>query len=161
MRSDTNLAGRAGRWSAAHWKTAAFGWIALAIVAVAAGSFVGAKQFKPYAYANGDSRRAEEILDRADFKAPARESVLVQSRTAKVGSGLFTAALADLGHQLQAQPDVTNIVSPLDHPNAGPSQPTSTRRSCNSRSAERPRTQKTRWRRSSRQSTASSVNSRS
>ena len=115
----TNLAGRAGRWSAAHWKLAAFGWIAVAVVAVVAGNLVGAKQFKPYAYANGDSRRAEEILDRADFKLLARESVLVQSRTAKVGGGLFTAALADLGHQLQAQPDVTNIVSPLDHPNAG------------------------------------------
>jgi uncharacterized membrane protein YdfJ with MMPL/SSD domain len=114
-----NLAGRAGRWSAAHWKTAAFGWIAIALTAVVVGNVVGAKQFKPYAYANGDSRRAEEILDRADFKLLARESVLVQSRTEKVGGGLFTAALADLGHQLQAQPDVTNIVSPLDHPNAG------------------------------------------
>jgi RND superfamily putative drug exporter len=114
-----NLAGRAGRWSAAHWKTAAFGWIAIALAAVVAGNIVGAKQFKPYAYANGDSRRAEEILDRADFKLLARESVLVRSRTAKVGGDLFTAALADLGHQLQAQPDVTNIVSPLDHPNAG------------------------------------------
>ena len=119
MPSRTNLAGRAGRWSAAHWKTAAFGWLAIALVAVVAGHLVGARQFKPYAYANGDSRRAEEILDQAGFNAPARESVLVQSRTVKVGAGLFTAALADLGHELQAQPDVTNIVSPLDHPNAG------------------------------------------
>jgi uncharacterized membrane protein YdfJ with MMPL/SSD domain len=115
----TNLAGRAGRWSAAHWKTATFGWIVLAIVAALAGTIVGAKQFKPYAYANGDSRRAEEILDQAGFNAPARESVLVQSRNAKVGGALFTAALADLGHRLQAQPAVTNIVSPLDHPGAG------------------------------------------
>src|SRR5689334_22307603 len=91
-----NVAGRAGSWSAAHWKTATFGWIAIALAAAVAGTMVGAKQFKPYAYANGDSRRAEEILDRAGFNAPARESVLVQSRTAKVGGGLFTAALADL-----------------------------------------------------------------
>jgi hypothetical protein len=28
-----NLAGRAGGWSAAHWKTAALGWIAIAILA--------------------------------------------------------------------------------------------------------------------------------
>ena len=28
---DTNLAGRAGRWSASHWKRAAFGWIAFAV----------------------------------------------------------------------------------------------------------------------------------
>ena len=30
----TNLAGRAGRWSAAHWKLAALGWIAFAVAAV-------------------------------------------------------------------------------------------------------------------------------
>ena len=37
----TNLAGRAGRWSASHWKTAAFGWIAFAVVAVVVGSAIG------------------------------------------------------------------------------------------------------------------------
>ncbi len=52
--SSTNLAGRAGRWSAAHWKTAAFGWIAIAVLAVVAGSAVGAKQMKSWAFANGD-----------------------------------------------------------------------------------------------------------
>ena len=77
----TNLAGRAGRWSAAHWKTAAFGWIAFAVAAVVVGGAVGAKQMKTWAIANGDSRRAEQILDQANFKIPARESVLVQSQT--------------------------------------------------------------------------------
>jgi hypothetical protein len=28
-----NRAGRAGGWNAAHWKTAALGWIAIAILA--------------------------------------------------------------------------------------------------------------------------------
>src|SRR5690348_13365102 len=36
--TNTNLAGRAGRWSAAHWKRAAFGWILFAVLAV----FMGA-----------------------------------------------------------------------------------------------------------------------
>ena len=31
-----NLAERAGRWSAAHWKTAAFGWLAFVAIAVRA-----------------------------------------------------------------------------------------------------------------------------
>jgi uncharacterized membrane protein YdfJ with MMPL/SSD domain len=117
--SQTNLAGRVGRWSAAHWKTAAFGWIGAAVLLFVAGNAIGAKELKPWAYANGDSRRAEEILDRADFKTPARESVLVQSRTDTVGSPIFTAALADVALRLQLQRDVTNIVSPLDHPDAG------------------------------------------
>jgi len=55
----TNLAGRAGRWSAAHWKRAAFGWILFAVLAVVVGGAVGTKQLKSWAYTNGDSRRAE------------------------------------------------------------------------------------------------------
>ena len=31
-----NLAARVGRWSAAHWKTATFGWLALVLLAFAA-----------------------------------------------------------------------------------------------------------------------------
>jgi len=80
-----NLAGRAGHWSSAHWKLAAFGWIAFAVLAVVVGSAVGAKQMKSWAIANGESRRAEQILDQGNFKIPARESVLVQSRTATLG----------------------------------------------------------------------------
>ena len=76
---DTNLAGRAGRWSASHWKRAAFGWIAFAILAVRVGGAVGTQQMKDWAIANGESRRAEQILDEGNFKIPARESVLVQS----------------------------------------------------------------------------------
>src|SRR5580765_7289721 len=88
-----NLAGRAGRWSAAHWKTAAFGWIAFAVLAVIVGGMVGSKQMKPWAIANGESRRAEQILDRADFKIPARESVLVQARTQTADQPAFQAAI--------------------------------------------------------------------
>ncbi len=63
----TNFAGRAGRWSAAHWKTAAFGWIALALLAIAFGRLVGTNQMKSWAVANGESRRAAQILDQANF----------------------------------------------------------------------------------------------
>src|SRR5438477_4908793 len=115
----TNLAGRAGRWSASHWKTAAFGWIAFAVLAVAVGGFVGAKQMKSWAFANGESRRAEQILDQGSFKIPARESVLVQSHTVSFGEQTFTAAVASVVQTLSREADVTNIVSPIDHPRAG------------------------------------------
>ena len=36
-----NLAARMGRWSAAHWKTATFGWLALVVVAFAVGGQIG------------------------------------------------------------------------------------------------------------------------
>jgi RND superfamily putative drug exporter len=115
----TNLAGRAGRWSASHWKRAAFGWIAFAILAVAFGSVVGAKQMEPWAISNGESRRAEQILDEGAFKIPARESVLVQSTWATVDQPVFASAVANVVQTLSGQPDVTGIVSPIEHPNAG------------------------------------------
>jgi RND superfamily putative drug exporter len=45
MRSSGNLglAGRAGRWSAAHRKTAIWGWIAFAVAAIALGGAPGTK----------------------------------------------------------------------------------------------------------------------
>jgi RND superfamily putative drug exporter len=114
-----NLAGRAGRWSSAHWKLAAFGWIAFAVLAVVVGGAVGAKQMKSWAIANGESRRAEQILDQGNFKIPARESVLVQSRTATVGEPAFAAAVGGVVEALSRQPNVTDLVSPIDHPRAG------------------------------------------
>jgi uncharacterized membrane protein YdfJ with MMPL/SSD domain len=115
----TNFAGRAGRWSAAHWKTAAFGWLALAVLAVAVGSLVGASQMKSWAVANGESRRAEQILDQANFDLPARESVLVQSRTSTVDEPAFSAAVGGVVQTLSQQAKVTNIVSPINRPLAG------------------------------------------
>src|SRR5207247_2018155 len=40
----TNLAGRAGRWSAAHWRIAFFGWLAFVAIAVFLGNAVGANK---------------------------------------------------------------------------------------------------------------------
>ena len=116
--SDTNLAGRAGRWSASHWKRAAFGWIAFAVLAVAVGSAVGAREMKAWAIANGESRRAEQILDEGKFKIPARESVLVQSPTVTVDQPQFSSAVGSVVLALAHAPNVTGIVSPIDHPNA-------------------------------------------
>jgi uncharacterized membrane protein YdfJ with MMPL/SSD domain len=116
---DTNLAGRAGRWSAAHWKTAAFGWLAFAVLAVVVGNAVGAKQMKSWAIANGDSRKAEQILDEASFKLPARESVLIQSAWSGVSSQAFSSAVAGVVQTLSGQPDVENVVSPIQNPDAG------------------------------------------
>ena len=117
----TNLAGRMGRWSALHWKTAAFGWIAFAVSAVVIGSAVGAKQMETWAVSNGDSRRAEQILDQGNFEIPARESVLVQARagTTVDQDPLFSAAVGSVVQTLSGQRDVASIVSPIEHPNAG------------------------------------------
>ena len=60
-----NLAARMGRWSAAHWKTATFGWLALVVVAFGLGGQIGTKQIDPNAKGPGESGRMDKILDAA------------------------------------------------------------------------------------------------
>ena len=39
-RQSENLAARVGRWSARHWKTAVFGWLAFVLIAFGAGKIL-------------------------------------------------------------------------------------------------------------------------
>ena len=75
-----NIAARMGRWSATHWKTATFGWLAFVVVAFGIGGMVGMKTIDADAPGPGESGRMDRILD-AGFPQPAGESVLVQSST--------------------------------------------------------------------------------
>ena len=54
-----NLAARMGSWSASHWKTATFGWLALVLLAFAVGSQVGTKQADPTNAGPGESGRID------------------------------------------------------------------------------------------------------
>ena len=76
-----NLAARMGRWSAAHWKTATFGWLAFVLIAFGLGGMVGTRNIDNAA-GPGESGRMDRILE-AGFKQPASEHVLIQSRTAR------------------------------------------------------------------------------
>ena len=87
-----NVAARMGRWSASHWKTATFGWLALVVVAFALGGQIGTKQIDPNAKGPGESGRMDKILD-AGFKQPAGESVLIQNRSLQTGTPAFAAAV--------------------------------------------------------------------
>src|SRR6266542_2186750 len=114
---NSNLAARIGRWSAAHWKTATFGWLALVLVAFAAGGLVGTKQADPTKAGPGESGRMDRILD-AGFKLPASESVLIQSRSLQAGTPGFDRAVKDVVSRLATVAVVQNVRSPLDPDNA-------------------------------------------
>ena len=86
-----NLAARMGRWSAAHWKTATFGWLAFVLVAFGLGGMVGTKNIDSNS-GPGESGRMNRILE-AGFGQPASEHVLVQSRSQRVGTAAFDAAI--------------------------------------------------------------------
>ena len=117
-RSHRNLAARMGSWSASHWKTATFGWLALVLLAFAVGSQVGTKQADPNRAGPGESGRMDRILD-AGFKVPASESVLIQSRSARAGTPAFDAAVNDVVTRLGKIAAVQNVSSPLDPAHAG------------------------------------------
>src|SRR2546423_5871024 len=118
-RHNSNLAARVGRWSAAHWKTATFGWLAFVLVAFAVGGQVGTKQADPTKAGPGESGRMDRILD-AGFKLPASESVLIQSRSARAGAPAFDSAVKDVLARPAKAAAVENISPPLHPADARP-----------------------------------------
>jgi uncharacterized membrane protein YdfJ with MMPL/SSD domain len=114
----SNLAARMGRWSASHWKTATFAWLAFVVAALAVGGLVGTKNVDPNTSGPGESGRMDRILA-AGFKQPAAESVLIQSRAARAGDPAFTAAIHEVVARVSTVAAVQNVRSPLEPGNAG------------------------------------------
>ena len=113
-----NLAARMGRWSAALWKTATFGWLALVVVAFALGGAIGTKTIDPNTSGPGESGRMDRVLD-AGFKQPAGESILIESSSLTASDPAFTAAVEDVVAGISKLEAVRRIRSPLDPANAG------------------------------------------
>ncbi len=112
-RQPLNLAARAARWSADHWKTTLLGWLAFVVLALAIGQFAGLDKQTAADGATGESAQAERILGRAGFPTPVSESVLVHSEAQLVSSPPLRAAVADVVAALERQPQVSRITSPL------------------------------------------------
>jgi uncharacterized membrane protein YdfJ with MMPL/SSD domain len=111
--SSLNFAARAGRWSANNWKKAFFGWLVLAVLALVAGMAAGHKQIADSETASGEAATAQRILEQAGFKAPATESVLIQSRDATVRDPKLRSAVVGVVAALSGRNDVTNLHNPL------------------------------------------------
>ena len=109
----TNLAGRAGRWSATHWKIALFGWLGFAIVAIVLGSVAGHVQMKDEDYASGEAATAIKYLNQAGIVRPASENVLIQSKKYDASSPAFASTIAATVQTLASQQNVTNVQNPL------------------------------------------------
>ena len=87
-----NLAARMGRWSAAHWKTATFGWLAFVAIAFVIGQSAGLQTIDQNTSGPGESGRVNRLLD-AGFKQPASESVLIESDRSTIDDPAFRAAV--------------------------------------------------------------------
>jgi RND superfamily putative drug exporter len=107
------LAGRAGRWSAAHRKTAIWGWIAFVIAAIAVGGALGTKTLDNGG-GDGESAQAERTLEGA-FPQSKVEQVLVQPKGKESIHGpQAKAAVAEVESRLRKLPFVHDLTGPYD-----------------------------------------------
>ncbi len=112
-----NLAERAGRWSAAHWKTATLGWLAFVAVAALIGQLAGTAKLADSEQANGEPARAEHALSQSTLRRRAGEAVLVRSSRFDVSDAGFRAELGRVESVVRALPQAIDVRGPLaGHP---------------------------------------------
>jgi uncharacterized membrane protein YdfJ with MMPL/SSD domain len=104
-----NLAARAGRWSAAHWKTATFGWLAFVVAAVALGAAHGTITQSDAEQTNGEAARAEQILADAHVKDVASENVLIRSDALTESSPGFRSTVSDVRATLERTAHIRDV----------------------------------------------------
>jgi uncharacterized membrane protein YdfJ with MMPL/SSD domain len=111
-RQKLGLAGRAGRWSAAHRKTAIWGWVLFVIAAIALGGALGTKTLADSQTGVGESAHADKTLE-GGFPQAADESVLVQSRGEESARGAHVKeAVGAVEKRLRALPFIDGVTGP-------------------------------------------------
>ena len=126
LKQSTSFAARMGRWSANHWKTAVFGWLAFVVASVFISMQLGTTFIDQNEANVGESRKADQIIDRAGFNVDKDgktieeqgEMVLLQSKTMTVKDPAFRAAIDDAVTTVRSFPEAQKLKSPLDaaHP---------------------------------------------
>jgi len=117
LKQSNNIAARMGRWSASHWKTAVFGWLAFVIASVAIGTAVKTRHIDQNDTNVGQAHRADVMLREAGFGQtdPQTEIVLIQATgTTTVKSPAFRAAVNDVVRAVAPFQTIKNLRSPLD-----------------------------------------------
>jgi uncharacterized membrane protein YdfJ with MMPL/SSD domain len=110
-RRKLGMAGRAGRWSAGHRKTAIWGWIAFVVAAMALGSALGTKTLDNGG-GDGESARAEKTLE-GGFPQSASETVIVQAKGEETIHGKDArAAVGAVESRLRKLPFVHDLTGP-------------------------------------------------
>jgi len=114
MQRAMNIAGRMGGWSARHWKTAVFGWLACVIVLFAFGNMVvGFKQIDLNDAGVGQSHKADQILKKAfPERRPQTEFTLVQSTSRTVDDPAFRSTVAGVIGSVKSSPAIKTLDSP-------------------------------------------------
>ncbi|MDQ3723938.1 MAG: MMPL family transporter [Actinomycetota bacterium] len=109
----SNLAARAGRWSAQHRRIAILGWIAFVVAATVGGGMIGTNSLSDSEMGNGSSRTADIAVDSAGFRESSGEQVLLQARTGGGSRAQLEPAATQLAARLNDVPHVEKVVSPF------------------------------------------------
>jgi uncharacterized membrane protein YdfJ with MMPL/SSD domain len=114
LQHSNHLAARMGRWSASHWKTAVFGWLAFVVIAFMAGGKIGMNTIDLQDANVGQAHHADNILKESGFGQtdPQTEIVLVQSKTQTVNDPAFRAAVNDVARSVAPYRAIKNLRTP-------------------------------------------------
>jgi uncharacterized membrane protein YdfJ with MMPL/SSD domain len=121
MRKGThsNIAARAGRWSAQHRKKAILGWLAFMILAVVIGGSVGQQTLSDDDYEIGESGRADSAVSE-HFPDKESESVLIQSPNgARNDDPEFREVVQTAVARLERTENVRDVQSPYAEDSQG------------------------------------------
>jgi RND superfamily putative drug exporter len=100
---------RAARWSATHpWRAIAL-WLAFVAACFAVGQAAGTHEATNLDQTVGESGRAEHWLHYAGMDDPAKESVLISSRSGALDSAAADRAAADVTRRFGALPAVAHV----------------------------------------------------
>jgi len=111
-----NIAARMGRWSASHWKTAVFAWVAFVAASVFIGNAVGPKYLEATDANVGETQKADKIIE-AGFPSNSDEMgemVLIQHPTLTADDPKFEAVIAQVATKLDSYPKVQKLNTPLE-----------------------------------------------
>src|SRR5213595_2484629 len=115
LKRSNNIAARMGRWSASHWKTAVFGWLAFVVLAFAVSTQVTTKNIKDEDVNTGQSHKADQILKQGFPQTdPNTEFVVIQSKTVTVNAVAFRSTVDGVVAAVEHNPAIKNLKSPLD-----------------------------------------------
>jgi uncharacterized membrane protein YdfJ with MMPL/SSD domain len=106
-----NLAARVGGWSARHWKTAVFGWIALVVVAFQVGHSITTHTLSQSESGVGESGHADKVYQ-DKYPQTQGEMVLISSESLKSDSPQFHAAVKSVEKTLHGVRGVAEIRDP-------------------------------------------------
>ena len=128
LKQSNNVAARMGRWSASHWKSATFGWLAFVIVSFAIGIAAPMQMIEQKDAAVGEAGKANRILDPASTstRRPGRaRDHAVQDQDGD--DPAFRATIADTLDSLESFDQVEKLRAPLAPGNDGQIRPTAMR----------------------------------